>query len=374
MDAGGAQVVITAGDQSPAVYPRIELTTDGTLVAGVARGVSCNYFVGGTWDVLASSDAGATWAPTQDAELGLAWPASSTRERYDRALRVLPDGTWWTAGVVGWQARPAGEQQRARAQGRYVTPDSPPGHPGHIGVGTNLIFLQKSSDQGSTWTRREIALTAAGWTLGLPRDISLDDGTVVLPLRQRSRDGSHGQFLVARITPGEPDRVRLHAVPRDLDGTIGSEAAIAQIAPDRLIMLMRADETRGGDGTLLTSWSDDGGRTWSVPVSTCIWGRPPHLLRLADGRLLLTFGHQREPFGVMAVVSLDGGETWEVEHPILVAHDHEAEDRARTGKDAVIGYHPMTIQLGDGDLFTCYYARRGSTCDALGVRWQLTPP
>ncbi|WP_162606600.1 exo-alpha-sialidase [Jiangella asiatica] len=358
--------VVLSGDGSSAAYPRLEVLADGRLAAGFAENVNPDYFAGGDWVVKTSADHGRTWELCDDDTVPFAWPASSTRERHDRATRVLPDGTWWAAGVVGWQLWPEEQRERAVAEHRFVTPTTPA--PGHIGVGTNTMFIQRSWDRGLTWTRREIDLPPAGWTLGLPRDVTLADGTVLLPLRQRSWDGGHGRFLAARITPGQPDLVRIFPVPRDIDGLTGSEAAVAHVGDDRVVMLMRADSTRGGDGRLLSSWSDDGGRTWTFPVVTEVWGRPPHLLVLADGRLLATYGHQRAPFGVMAVVSEDGGETWSTEQTVLVAE--LGSDRAGSTR-RVAGYHPMTVELTDGALFTCYYVLGGPHGKACGVRWRL---
>lgn len=362
----------------PAPYPRLELLPDGRLVAGVPLSTAVDFFVHGDLRVLVSSDRGATWSATDDPKIPLNWPGSSTRERWDRATRVLPDGTWLGTGALGWQAWPAERRAEAEAGGRFVTPRHPPGSPGLIGVGTNTLYLQRSSDQGRTWRRREVELPRAGWTLGLPRDITLHDGTILLPLRQRSSDARRGHVLVARVTPGvgadatgaagvtgaTGDRVRVHALPRDLEGATGSEAALAEVGPDRVLALIRADPSRGGSGHLLESWSEDGGRTWSFPVLTEIWGRPPHLLKLADGRLLCTYGHQRAPLGVQAVVSEDGGETWEVGHAALVADD---------GESSTMGYHPMSVQLTDGSIYTAYYTAHGDDAIpySVGVRWEL---
>lgn len=351
-------------------YPRVVQLQDGRLAVGVAADVACDYFVGGEWLVLVSDDSGTSWTLSSDPAIPLNWPGSSTRECHDRATRVLPDGTWWATGVVGWQAWHAAEATRARAEGRFVAPTPPPAHPGHVGVGTRTVFVQKSHDAGRTWTRRDIELPPAGWTLGLHRDVTMDDGTVVLPVRQRSSDGTRGHVLVMRVKPGEPDSLRLFPVPRDLDGVTGSEAAIARVGGDRLVMLLRADDIRGGDGHMLCSWSDDAGCTWSFPTSTPIWGRPPHLLSLGDGRLLATYGHQRPPFGVMAVLSEDGGLSWDVQRRALIAID-PARQSNEIVEGRPVGYHPMTIELDDGDLFTCYYIQTGAGPRARGVRWHL---
>lgn len=357
MQVDGEHGVIAAG---AAIYPRVVVHGD-RLVVGYARGVAWDYFVGGSWEVVESVD-GMTWSPCDDPTIGFHWPASSARERHDRATLVLADGTWCAVGAVGWQQRDASERAAAIAAGLFVTPAPPQGNPGQIGVGCNAVFVQKSYDAGQSWSRREVELAPAGWTLGLNREVTLPDGAILMPLRQRSRDAAHGQFLVLKVAPGDPDRIRVYAVPRDLDGTTGSEAAIAHVGGDRIVMLVRADSDRGGDGRMLTSWSEDAGQTWSFPTATELRGRPPHLLQLDDGRLLATYGHQWPPYGVLAAISADGGETWQTNRVALVAADDDA---------TVTSYHPMTVQCADGSLFTCYYANRDGVGRARCVRWQL---
>jgi hypothetical protein len=367
--------VIYQDRHTPAPYPRLMQLAGGRLVAGVPLNVATDYFAHGTLCVLVSADDGATWHATDDPSIPLNWPGSSARERWDRATCILSDGTWFGTGAVGWQAWPAERRAEAVAEGRFVNPRHPPGRPDLIGVGTNTVYVQRSQDDGVSWTRREVELPRAGWTLGLPRDIALGDGTLLLPLRQRSSDARRGHVLVLRVTPRATrsatgsDQVRVYAIPRDLEGAVGSEAALALVRPDRVLALIRADASRGGSGHLLASWSEDGGRTWSFPVVTDIWGRPPHLLPLADGRLVCTYGHQRAPLGVQAVVSADGGETWDVAHPAIVADD---------GGSSGLGFHPMSLQLPDGSIYTAYYTTDAGGADggsgvpySVGVRWEL---
>ena len=47
-------------------------------------------------------------------------------------------------------------------------------------------------------------------------------------------------------------------------------------------------------------------------MRTGIWGYPAHLIKLRDGRILSTCGSRREPGDVRAVVSSDGGMTWDM--------------------------------------------------------------
>lgn len=99
--------------------------------------------------------------------------------------------------------------------------------------------------------------------------------------------------------------------------------------------------------------SADGGRTWSPPRVTPMWGFPPHLAVLKDGNLVCTYGCQKDPFkGSQRVqpasqrvcLSYDSGRTWDIAHEITVRGD--APDQHK-------GY-PTTVQADDGWLVTLY--------------------
>lgn len=64
---------------------------------------------------------------------------------------------------------------------------------------------------------------------------------------------------------------------------------------------------------------------------------------LKDGRLVLTYGYRRPPYGIRAVVSSDEGQTWGDE---IVLRDD--------GGNWDLGY-PRTVQRADGRLVTVYY-------------------
>jgi Neuraminidase (sialidase) len=93
----------------------------------------------------------------------------------------------------------------------------------------------------------------------------------------------------------------------------------------------------------LQSESTDGGRTWSVPHAIGVWGLPSHLLRLRDGRLLMSYGHRRKPIGNLARVSDDHGRTWS--EPLTISDDANSGD---------MGY-PSTVECDDGTLVTVWY-------------------
>jgi hypothetical protein len=74
-----------------------------------------------------------------------------------------------------------------------------------------------------------------------------------------------------------------------------------------------------------------------------VWGLPSHLVRLKDNRLLMTYGHRRQPLGNQARLSTDHGRTWS--DPIELSGDGITGD---------LGY-PSTVELDNGTLVTVWY-------------------
>jgi hypothetical protein len=95
----------------------------------------------------------------------------------------------------------------------------------------------------------------------------------------------------------------------------------------------------------LQSESFDGGKTWSVPYAIGVWGLPSHLLKLRDGRLLMSYGYRRAPRGNHVRVSSDAGKTWS--EPLVLSNDGTGD----------LGY-PSTVELADGQLLTLWYEVR----------------
>ena len=89
----------------------------------------------------------------------------------------------------------------------------------------------------------------------------------------------------------------------------------------------------------------DNGTTWTSEPQNRIenGGNPPHMLRLNDGRLALTYGGREEPFGIRVRISSDNGKTWSPE--LSLRNDGAAWD---------LGY-VRTALRPDGKLVTIYY-------------------
>lgn len=198
-------------------------------------------------------------------------------------------------------------------------------------------WVIRSTDGGKTWSTRLPTIVNS------PHGpIQLKDGRLLyagknlwsgekkIGVCESKDDGLTWQWL-AEIPSREGDEVvkgyhELHAVEA-ADGTL-----IAQIR----------NHNKENAGWTLQSDSTDGGKTWSVPHPIC-FGMPSHLLKLRDGRLLMTYGHRRAPFGNQARISADNGKTW-----------GEAMTISGDGLGSDLGY-PSTVELGDGSLLTVWY-------------------
>lgn len=123
------------------------------------------------------------------------------------------------------------------------------------------------------------------------------------------------------------------------------ETALAERSDGTLLAFMRAEGAK--THALELSESRDGGQSWSEPRRLLQPGQWPFdAARLSSGRLLLVFGERRGPYGVRALVSDDGGKTWDDKRQHLLALDCQNSD---------CGY-PSTVQLDDGTVVTIYYA------------------
>jgi hypothetical protein len=131
---------------------------------------------------------------------------------------------------------------------------------------------------------------------------------------------------------------------------------------DGKIICQLRNRNKSNEGETLQTESTDGGRSWNLPHPIGVWGSPSHLLGLKDGRILMTYGHRRKPFGNQARISADDGATWS--EPLILSGDGAGFD---------LGY-PSTVQLEDGSLVTVWYERFANNPRAQlrQARWRLT--
>jgi len=219
-------------------------------------------------------------------------------------------------------------------------------------LGTWMI---RSTDGGVTWSPRYDSLVNS------PHGpINLKDGRILYPGKNLWRektwigvcestdDGQSWQRLA-------PIPIRKGDNPKDYHELHGVEATNGM-----LIVHIRNHNPKNNRETLQTE-SKDGGKTWTEPHAIGVWGLPSHLMRLNDGRLLMSYGHRRKPYGNQARVSDDHGKSWS--EPITISGDGIGHD---------LGY-PTTVQLDDDSLVTVWYEKMaGSTLAVLRqAQWKL---
>jgi BNR repeat protein len=190
----------------------------------------------------------------------------------------------------------------------------------------------RSFDQGKTWEQTPRRLPSpflADASDGPP--ILLKDGSVLLAVYGTPREGGPEQQAIFRTADGGETWQLLAVVKADHEL---SESGLAQLQDGRLVMICRPE----GDLT----WSNDGGRTWTPPVTFGMRMFEPSLLLLPDGTLLCLHGSYGAG-GQRAIFSTDGGQTW-----IAPAQHHGfAVD------PSVYGYGRGTL-LPDGSVFMAY--------------------
>ncbi len=343
-------------------WPLPALLPDGRLTVVVQVSHLVEHFALGERITLVSDDHGESWSESDDPSIPSNWPGSSTRERHDRYEAILPGGRYLAAGGVGWEVWPASDRAKADEIGLAVF-DGPDPATDDLIVGGYRLYVQWSDDRGRSWHRREWTVPGAVRFLSFPRSAPLADGTILVPAYDL---GWYKDRLIDTVnTPPDGPRRDVHAtyairviggetceLAEIPGGGFGNELALVETAPGTVLAHLRDDTT----GYLLESWSHDGGRTWSRALRTEIWGYPPHLLKLSDGRILCCYGYRRDPMGVRAVLSSDGGRSWDLEHEVVLRDDAVATWGNPLGQHCPgdLGY-PLSVELPGGTIFTTYY-------------------
>jgi sialidase-1 len=175
--------------------------------------------------------------------------------------------------------------------------------------------------------------------------IELADGSLLLASYRESNGGITIYATVALDSPWQALATVHSPTP---DSIAFGEPHLLQIPSGRVLMMIRATTKPYDDGdprcVLWESYSDDGGKTWVRPFPTPLWGFPPHLTMLGDGRVLCTYGYRRPPYGQRACISGDGT-TWDPADEIVLRDDAPNSD---------LGY-PASLEIEPGLILTVYY-------------------
>jgi len=350
---------ITTISRQPKLYhgwPTLARCKDSELLVTYSGGREAHVCPFGRVEMIRSGDGGRAWgeprvlldSPIDDRDAGVLQTRQGsilvttfTSLAYEPILAQAEKslgkpGAWPEEKLARWQAA----HHALSAEGRRAE------------LGTWMI---RSTDGGRSWSARYDCLVDS------PHGpIQLADGRLLYAGKELWRgenrvgvcesldDGRSWRWLATLPTrPGDDHRNyhELHAV----------EAA------DGRIVLQLRNHNKANYRETLQSESGDGGRSWSRPHEIGVWGLPSHLVRLVGGRLLMTYGHRREPFGCQARVSDDHGRSWS--EPIVVYGDGSGGD---------LGY-PSTVELDDGTLVSVWYEKMAGSPFAVlrQARWSL---
>ncbi len=341
-------------------WPTLANTRSGELMIAFSGGRRRHVCPFGQVQLLISLDEGRTWTwprtlidgPLDDRDAGVLETASGTRLvawftslAWERVLRDSPHSLDDAPDErLEWERRHQRltDEVRQRELGAWCLRSSDSGHTWSAKIPTlvnsphgpcqlndgRLLYVGKKvaarfveGDRGSPFCE----------TIGVAHSID---------------DGQSWQFL-AEIAPLAGHKAseyhELHAI-QAADGTI--------IAHIRNHNELHHHET-------LQTKSRDGGHTWSTPRSIGLWGHPAFLLLAADGRLITTVGHRREPHGNRIAVSEDNGSSWSESLPL------------NTDSAGDFGY-PSTIELTPGRFISLWYDSKDREKTYLRLaRWSL---
>ncbi|MCY4609378.1 MAG: sialidase family protein [bacterium] len=250
-------------------------------------------------------------------------------------------------------------------------------------LGTYVI---RSKDGGVTWTEpipvNIRPMKHGGCRLGA---WELPDGGLILALYGRMREysedgtGETNRCFLVRSDDGGDNWDYYGTLAYDPNNIIDyEEAGIVRLDDGRLVSFMRTHLQPSQDTkSMIMVVSEDDGFTWSQPKWTRIWGYPPELIRLQDGRYLLVYGYRRPSYGVRGIIS-DNGIDWDVGNefviseggipatsqvakpsssrvvPVAGLYDEGAVNYFHPGLYQHIGY-PTVTQAADGTVVCSYH-------------------
>lgn len=321
-------------------WPTVAALPNGDLIVVVSGGRENHVCPFGRVVMFRSADGGKTWSegttildhPADDRDAGICVTnkgtilvTSFTSFAYlpallaERKRRQEGKGTWSDERFNRWNEahKPFETEQAQRAE-----------------LGCWMI---RSEDGGKTWSDRYSSIVNS------PHGpIQLKDGRLIYPGKKlwdnpktigicESKDDGKTWSWLANLAPipGEDPNgqyFELHGVQAD---------------SGRIIVQIRSHASGSNQETLQTE-SEDGGKTWTQIHKIGVWGIPSHLTKLNDGRLLMTNGYRREPYGNQARISADEGRTWS--QPFVISQCAPCD----------LGY-PTTVQLKDGTLVSVWY-------------------
>jgi len=332
-------------------WPNLSLLPDGKIAA-IIWPYTNHGVTEGSAESWVSGDGGVSWQ-----QAGVPVPNEPGTNRMNVAAGAVEGKL--IAFVGGWnQRRPyvpgqslgsEGAEARARAGAITITP-----------------VPAFSVDAGATWTRfaaPDLPKRPGGKAL-VPygRIARLADGEIGVCLY------GDGVYFFTSLNGGETwtRRGTVIAAPRT-----HNETTWVQLDNGDLYAVARTY----GDQRLEGYRSTDGGRTWkSEGGLTMPLQIPGDLLKLADGRVLLSYGaRNRGLYGVWVQMGDPELKAWSA--PMLLVDFEGSSEFQQTPAPSSDGGYPSTVQTADGTFVTAYYSRGVPAHQRYHVgvvRWRLS--
>jgi len=260
------------------------------------------------------------------------------RPRSSMLARSLDGGETWSVRAADY---PDGEVRRFPADLAFDAPGFA------LNARGDKAFV--SRDKGQTWSGpfrlpfADLHLRArTDYQVLGPRDLML------FLTAQKTNDREGRPFCVRTRTGGKYWNQFAWIGPEPAGGYSIMPSSVRLAGGEFLAALRRRDNDPAQHNFIELFRSRDGGLSWHrlarpVAENGAHSGNPPSMVRLADGRLCITYANRDEPRTIRAAFSGDGGATWGRQYVL----------RGGAGEPD-IGY-TRTVQRPDGKLVTVYY-------------------
>jgi hypothetical protein len=325
-------------------WPTIAKTKEGELLIVYSGDRDSHVCPWGKTHLIRSKDNGSTWSepeevnnsPLDDRDAGIIYTAKGT---------ILV--SWFTSLAYANPAWKWAYQKYNRVAEKI---------PDYLKKEWLGNWVRRSLDGGKTWeTPSRTHVTAPHGP------IQLRDGRL-LYLGTGSWEGKHSVVAEESQDDGQTWKV-ISSVPPFDDKTAGfSEPHVVELKSGKLLTMIRYEPKDSSRSYLMQTESYDGGKSWTKPYQTPIWGYPPHMIELNNGWVLVVYGHRREKYSERACISRDEGKTWDIDNEIILAEAFNGD----------LGY-PASVQLDDGSIMTVYYQqdKRNEPTSLFTTHWKL---
>ena len=325
---------------------------------------------------IRSRDGGRSW---DESTFRVVWPWTDYGGNWDCAFAQVSDGAILmhtrVCSFIAPSALKDGADQTLGAP--------PPGRPERLKRQTGYAIL-RSDDLGETWSEPVPVNTAPIASEGLMpysvggsgagHIVELPDGGLLMPLHGsigrefQPREGETLRCFVLRSDDGGANWEYWATVGYDPGHILGwAEQGLTRLDDGTLVSMMRTSVKPSRNDNMWIACSEDDGASWSLPRRTPLWGFPPDLIQLQDGRVLAVYGHRKEPDGVRGCVS-DDGLTWDLDNEFVIRGGGFADPAVpqywHTG-------YPTVVQLEDGTIVCAYheYVPNGDAPEPIQAMW-----